>query len=137
LIADRARLRVAKRIERLAGYRLSDRAFNGTMLETLSSGINYDSFDFAVREQILAFFNDFLRCDCRGYQRWGHCRHCLVVVNRLAARYISGPPIAQLKILADALMQLLKDYEPQTLASAERLPEDVRELAAIIRRLRE
>jgi superfamily II helicase len=65
LIADRARLRVAKRIERLAGYRLSDRAFNGTMLETLSSGINYDSFDFAVREQILAFFNDFLRCDCR------------------------------------------------------------------------
>jgi superfamily II helicase len=65
LIADRARLRVAKRIERLAGYRVSDRAFNGTMLETLSSGINYDSFDFAVREQILAFFNDFLRCDCR------------------------------------------------------------------------
>jgi superfamily II helicase len=65
LIADRARFRIAKRIERLAGYRLPDRAFNGTMLETLSSGINFDSFDFAVREQLLSFFNDFLRCTCK------------------------------------------------------------------------
>ncbi|MCX6686287.1 MAG: DUF5814 domain-containing protein [Methanoregula sp.] len=65
MIADRARFRIAKRIERLAGYRLPDRAFNGTMLETLSSGINYDAFDFAIREQLLAFFNDFLRCTCR------------------------------------------------------------------------
>jgi superfamily II helicase len=65
LIADRARFRIAKRIQRLAGYRLPDRAFNGTMLETLSSGINYDAFDFAIREQLLAFFNDFLRCTCR------------------------------------------------------------------------
>ena len=65
MIADRARLRIAKRIERLAGYRLSDRAFSGTMLTTLCSGINFDAFDFAVREQILAFFNDFLRCNCR------------------------------------------------------------------------
>ncbi|MCJ7794438.1 MAG: DUF5814 domain-containing protein [Methanoregulaceae archaeon] len=65
MIADRARFRIAKRIERLAGYRLPDRAFNGTMLEALSSGINFDAFDFAVREQLLAFFNDFLRCTCR------------------------------------------------------------------------
>jgi len=65
LIADRARFRIAKRIERLAGYRLPDRAFNGTMLEALSSGINFDEFDFAVREQLIAFFNDFLRCTCR------------------------------------------------------------------------
>jgi superfamily II helicase len=65
LIAGRARFRIAKRIERLAGYRLPDRAFNGTMLEVLSSGINFDEFDFAVREQLLAFFNDFLRCTCR------------------------------------------------------------------------
>lgn len=65
MIADRARFRIAKRIERLAGYRLPDRAFNGTMLETLSSGINYDAFDFAIREQLLVFFNDFLRCTCR------------------------------------------------------------------------
>lgn len=65
MIADRARFRIAKRIERLAGYRLPDRAFNGTMLEALSSGINFDAFDVAVREQLLAFFNDFLRCTCR------------------------------------------------------------------------
>jgi superfamily II helicase len=65
LIADRARFRIAKRIERLAGYRLPDRAFHGTMLSTLCSGINFDAFDFAVREQILSFFNDFLRCNCR------------------------------------------------------------------------
>jgi superfamily II helicase len=35
------------------------------MLNTLCSGINFDVFDFAIREQLLAFFNDFLRCNCR------------------------------------------------------------------------
>ncbi len=65
MIADRARFRIAKRIERLAGYRLPDRAFSGTMLNTLCSGINFDAFDFAIREQLLAFFNDFLRCNCK------------------------------------------------------------------------
>jgi len=65
LIADRARFRHAKKLERLAGYRLPELAFSGNMLETLCSRINYDVLDFAVREQILAFFNDFLRCDCR------------------------------------------------------------------------
>jgi len=65
LIADRARFRHAKKLERLAGYRLPDLAFSGSMLETLCSRIDYDSLDYAVREQILAFFNDFLRCSCR------------------------------------------------------------------------
>jgi superfamily II helicase len=65
LIADRARFRHAKKLERLAGYRLPELAFSGTMLETLSSRIDYDSLDYAVREQILAFFNEFLRCNCR------------------------------------------------------------------------
>ena len=65
MIADRARFRIARRIERLAGYRISDRAFSGTMLNTLCSGIDFDAFDFAVREQILHFFQDFLRCSCR------------------------------------------------------------------------
>lgn len=65
MISDRARFRIAKRIERLAGYRLPDRAFSGTMLTTLTSGINFDAFDFAIREQLLNFFNDFLRCSCR------------------------------------------------------------------------
>ncbi len=65
MIADRARFRNAKKLERLAGYRLPELAFSGSMLETLCSRIDYDSLDFGVRDQILAFFNDFLRCDCR------------------------------------------------------------------------
>ncbi|WP_321508001.1 DUF5814 domain-containing protein [uncultured Methanoregula sp.] len=65
MIADRARFRNAKKLERLAGYRLPELAFSGNMLETLCSHINYDALDYAVREQILAFFNEFLRCDCR------------------------------------------------------------------------
>jgi superfamily II helicase len=65
LIADRARFRHAKKLERLAGYRLPELAFSGNMLETLTSRIDYDSLDYAVREQILVFFNEFLRCNCR------------------------------------------------------------------------
>ncbi|NMB79958.1 MAG: RNA helicase [Methanomicrobiales archaeon] len=65
MIADRARFRHAKKLERLAGYRLPELAFSGNMLETLCSRINYDALDHHVREQILNFFNDFLRCDCR------------------------------------------------------------------------
>ncbi len=65
MIADRARFRHAKKLERLAGYRLPELAFSGAMLETLCSKINYDVLDFYVREQILSFFNDFLRCECR------------------------------------------------------------------------
>ena len=65
MIADRARFRHAKKLERLAGYRLPELAFSGSMLETLCSRLNYDALDYHVREQILAFFNDFLRCDCR------------------------------------------------------------------------
>ncbi|MGA2917909.1 DUF5814 domain-containing protein [Methanoregula sp.] len=65
MIADRARFRHAKKLERLAGYRLPELAFSGNMLETLCSRLNYDALDFGVRDQILAFFNDFLRCDCR------------------------------------------------------------------------
>jgi len=65
LIADRARFRHAKKLERLAGYHLPELAFSGNMLETLCSRLNYDALDYHVREQILAFFNDFLRCNCR------------------------------------------------------------------------
>ena len=65
MIADRARFRNAKKLERLAGYRLPELAFSGNMLETLCSHLNYDALDYGVREQILAFFNDFLRCTCK------------------------------------------------------------------------
>jgi superfamily II helicase len=65
LIADRARFRHAKKIERLAGYRVPDLAFHPAMLETLTSRFNFDQLDFAIREQLLNFFNDFLRCKCK------------------------------------------------------------------------
>lgn len=65
MIADRARFRHAKKLERLAGYRLPELAFSGTMLETLCSHLNYDALDFGVRDQILAFFDEFLRCNCK------------------------------------------------------------------------
>jgi len=65
LIADRARFRHAKKLERLAGYRLPELAFSGTMLEALCSRLNYDALDFGVRDRILAFFDEFLRCNCK------------------------------------------------------------------------
>ena len=65
MIADRARFKNAKKIERLTGYRLPELAFSGNMLEALCSRLDYDSLDYGVRDQILAFFNDFLRCSCK------------------------------------------------------------------------
>jgi len=65
LIADRARFRHAKKIERLAGYRVPDHAFYPVMLETITTRFNFDALDFAIREQLLKFFNDFLRCKCK------------------------------------------------------------------------
>jgi superfamily II helicase len=65
VIADRARFRHAKKIERLAGYRVPDHAFYPVMLETITSRFNFDELDFAIREQLLRFFDDFLRCKCK------------------------------------------------------------------------
>ncbi|MFA6363772.1 DUF5814 domain-containing protein [Methanoregula sp.] len=65
MIADRARFRHAKKIERLAGYRVPDHAFYPVMLETITTRFNFDALDFAIREQLLSFFNDFLRCKCK------------------------------------------------------------------------
>jgi superfamily II helicase len=65
LIADRARFRHAKKIERLAGYRVPDHAFYPVMLETITTRFNFDALDFAIHEQLLSFFNDFLRCKCK------------------------------------------------------------------------
>jgi superfamily II helicase len=65
LIADRARFRHAKKIERLAGYRVPQLAFHPSMLETITTRFNFDALDYAVREQLLHFFNEFLRCKCK------------------------------------------------------------------------
>ena len=65
MIAGRARFRHAKKIERLAGYRVPEFAFSPVMLETITSRFNFDALDFAIRDQLLHFFDDFLRCKCR------------------------------------------------------------------------
>jgi superfamily II helicase len=65
VIADRARFRHARKIERAVGYRIPDLAFHGATLDALSSRINPDRLDNVLREQVLSFFNSFLRCNCR------------------------------------------------------------------------
>src|SRR5208283_575702 len=65
VIDGRARFRHAKKIERLAGYRVPEFAFSPVMLETITTRFNFDALDFAIREQLLSFFDDFLRCKCR------------------------------------------------------------------------
>ena len=65
MIAGRARFRHAKKIERLAGYRVPEFAFSPVMLETLTTRFNFDALDFAIREQLLLFFDHFLKCKCK------------------------------------------------------------------------
>jgi superfamily II helicase len=65
VIAGRARFRHARRIERAVGYRIPDLAFHGATLDAISSRLNMDRLDNVLRDQILAFFNSFLRCSCR------------------------------------------------------------------------
>ena len=65
MIADRARFRHARKIERAVGYRIPDLAFHGATLDALSSRINPERLDTILRQQGLSFFNSFLRCDCR------------------------------------------------------------------------
>ena len=65
MIAEKARFRGAKKIEKAVGYRIPDTAFHGAFLEAISSRMNFDSLDSSLRAQILQFFRDFLSCDCR------------------------------------------------------------------------
>jgi superfamily II helicase len=65
VIAERARFRYSKKIERAVGYRVPDQAFSGTMLDAIYSHLDFDRLDHTLKEQILSFFDSFLRCDCR------------------------------------------------------------------------
>jgi superfamily II helicase len=71
VIAGRARFRHARKIERAVGYRIPDLAFHGATLDAISSRLNIDRLDTVLREQILAFFNSFLRCSCRDAPQCG------------------------------------------------------------------
>jgi superfamily II helicase len=65
LIAERARFRHARKIERAVGYRIPDLAFSGATLDAVTSRLNMDRLDHVLREQILSFMAVFLRCTCR------------------------------------------------------------------------
>ncbi len=65
MIAGKARFRHARRLERLAGYRLPDQAFHGATLEAISSRLNFNHLDHTLQDQIINFVNTFLKCRCR------------------------------------------------------------------------
>jgi superfamily II helicase len=65
LIAAKAKFRGARKIERAAGYRIPDSAFHPAFLEAITAHLNFDQLDATLREQVLQFLHDFLRCDCR------------------------------------------------------------------------
>jgi superfamily II helicase len=65
LIAAKARFRGARKIERAAGYRIPDQAFHPAFLEAITARVNFDQLDVTLRDQVLQFLHDFLRCECR------------------------------------------------------------------------
>jgi superfamily II helicase len=65
VIAEKARFRSSRKLERLVGYRLPVSAFHGTTLEAVSGKLNFDHLDPTVRAQMLSFFEEFLRCRCK------------------------------------------------------------------------
>jgi len=65
LIAQKARFRAVRRLERASGLRLPDHAFSGAFLEAVSSGVRFERLDRTLREQLLAFIREFLGCGCR------------------------------------------------------------------------
>jgi superfamily II helicase len=65
VIAEKARFRSSRKLERLVGYRLPVSAFHGTTLEAISGKLNFDFLDPTVRAQLLSFFDEFLRCTCK------------------------------------------------------------------------
>jgi len=65
LIADKARFKYAKKLEKAAGFRIPDFAFHGAFLEAASGAVNYERLDPNLRTQLLNFFRTFLSCKCR------------------------------------------------------------------------
>ena len=65
MIAAKARFRNAKKLQKIAGYRVPDFAFNGAFMDILVSSLDYDSLDRILRSQIIQFYKDFLECGCR------------------------------------------------------------------------
>jgi superfamily II helicase len=65
LIAAKAKFRGARKIARAAGYRIPEQAFHPAFLEAITARVNFDQLDITLRDQLLLFLHDFLRCECR------------------------------------------------------------------------
>ena len=65
MIAAKARFKYAKKLQKIAGYRVPDFAFNGAFMDILVSSLDYDSLDRTMRSQIIQFYKDFLECGCK------------------------------------------------------------------------
>lgn len=65
MIAAKARFRNAKKLQKIAGYRVPEFAFNGAFMDILVSSLDYDSLDRILRSQIIQFYKDFLECKCK------------------------------------------------------------------------
>lgn len=82
MIAERARFKHARKIERAVGYRIPDLAFHGATLDAITSRLNIDRLDHVLHDQILAFLAAFLRCTCR------EAPHCGCPEKKFAAEII-------------------------------------------------
>jgi superfamily II helicase len=51
-------------VERATGVRLPDVMFHGAFLETIST-LNFRALDDYLRDQLIAFVQEFLDCECR------------------------------------------------------------------------
>ncbi|MGB4280336.1 MAG: DUF5814 domain-containing protein, partial [Methanoculleus sp.] len=65
MIADKARFRAARKLERAAGFRLPDHVFSGGFLEAVGRGVNFENLDRRMQENLLAIFRDFMDCKCK------------------------------------------------------------------------
>ncbi|WOF16395.1 RNA helicase [Methanoplanus sp. FWC-SCC4] len=65
MIADRARFRAAKKLQKVVGYRVPEFAFNGAFLEAVCACADYQRLDHRLKEQLINFFRDFLDCSCK------------------------------------------------------------------------
>ncbi|TAJ44257.1 DUF5814 domain-containing protein [Methanofollis fontis] len=65
MIADKARFRASRKVERAIGVRLPDRVFNTAFLEAVAPAMGHRSLDAHLREHLLNIHRDFLVCACK------------------------------------------------------------------------
>jgi superfamily II helicase len=65
VIANKARFKYSRKLEKATGLRVPDFAFNGVFLEILTTAVNFEYLDRGLRQQVMHFIRDFLGCECR------------------------------------------------------------------------